>query len=118
RQYLQHRVELLRRAHQVHVQAVHRQRGRQRQVVVECAEIRGQQDLRTRLRRLAQDRVGAFIRRARGLIEVLYEQRLIQLHPVGAGFRQLRQQLHVRGQQGIQQGERRRVVGGLGQQQE
>ncbi|MNV57227.1 hypothetical protein D3C71_1495460 [compost metagenome] len=115
-QCAQHRVELFGRAHQIHMQAFDRQRGGERQVVVQRTEVGGQQDVRAR--HLGQHRVGTHEGGARGVVQVLHQHRFIQLHPAGAQLFQFAQQLHIRRQQVVEQVQRVAAIGGLGQQQE
>ncbi len=116
RQRLDHRIELLRRADQVHVQAIDRQRSGQREVVFQRAEVRRHQHLGARS--LGQHRIGMFERGAGGLIQILHEQWLIQLHPRRASRLELGKQLHIHRQQRIEQVQRVAAIGGLGQPQE
>ncbi|MNM75770.1 hypothetical protein D3C81_875660 [compost metagenome] len=112
----QHRLELFGCAHQIHMQAFDRQRSGERQVVVQRTEVGGQQDVRAR--HLGQHRVGTHEGGARGVVQVLHQHRLIQLHPAGAQLLQFTQKLHVCTQQVVEQVQRVAAIGGLGQQQE
>ncbi|MCW0450861.1 hypothetical protein NB706_003695 [Xanthomonas sacchari] len=116
RQRLQHRVQLRHATHQVHVDAVHRQRHRQFQVVAQFAEVAGQQQFRPR--RLRQEGVGTLIGGARGVVQVQHQRRFVELHPAGAGRMQALQQFGVHRQQAVQQRPAVAAVHGLGQRQE
>ncbi len=98
------------------MQAIHRQRGCQFQVVIQCTEVGSHQHLGAGGG--GQHRIGVFKGGTRFRAEVLHQRRLIQLHPLRASVMQLAQQLHVHRQQRIQQLQRRAAVDGLGQQQE
>ena len=116
RQRLDHRIELFWRTDQIHMQAIDRQRGGKGEVVFQCTEVRRHQHLGAR--GLGQHRVGMLEGSTCGLVQVLHQQRLIQLHPRRAGGLEFAQQLHVHRQQRIQQVQRVAAIGGLGQPQE
>ena len=100
RQPVEHHRELLGGAHQVHVQAIHRQAGGQRQVVLQAGEVGGDQ----LLARLAlQQVVGALESGLPGLRQVEAEDRLVDLHPFRAQRLEALEDFAVHRQQALQQ---------------
>src|SRR5690606_8539502 len=91
---------LLRRAHQVDVQAIHRQAGGQSQVVLQAAEVGGDQLLQ---RLLLQQVVNAL----EGVLPVLWKvegkDRLVDLHPLHALGSQALEDLAIQRQQAVDQ---------------
>ena len=116
RQRRTHGGQLLGRAHQVHVQAVHRQCGGQCEIVAERAEAGAQQQARAH--GIDQHGIGVAEGLLRGGVEVGGEAGLVDLHPARTGVVQLHQQRGVGRQQRVEQGQALAAVGGLGQQQE
>ncbi len=102
-----HRI-LLRGAHQVDVQAVHRQGCSQTEIVFQAAEVGGDQLLQ---RRPLQQVVGAFERILPVLRQVQRQNWLVDLHPLDSLRRQPVQHLAVNRQQPVQQ---LQLVEGLG----
>ncbi len=98
-------VELFGRAHEIEVQAGHRQRQRQIEIVAEPAEIGRQHDLELR-QRMREHGVSASERVARRLAEIEREARFVELNPFGAVRREQAQHVDVVGKQFAQQRER------------
>ncbi|MNV09758.1 hypothetical protein D3C71_1002620 [compost metagenome] len=91
---------LLRCAHQIDVQAVHRQVGGQAQVLFQATEVSGDQ----LLQRVALDQVvGAFEGVFPVLRQIEHQDRLVDLHPLDALCRQALEDLAVQRQKAIQQ---------------
>ncbi|MNZ75598.1 hypothetical protein D3C78_940780 [compost metagenome] len=100
RQTIEDGRELLRCAHQIDVQAVHRQIGGQAQILFQPTEVSGDQFLqRVSLNQV----VGPFKGIFPFLWQVEHQDRLIDLHPLDALCRQALEDLAVQRQQTIQQ---------------
>ena len=103
RQRLQHRRQLLGSADEVDMKAGHMQPGRQVEIVAERAEIAGEHDARRhRLQQIVAAAEGGALRRG----EVERQDRLVDLHPLGAGRLERRQQLGIDRQHAVEQRQR------------
>ena len=77
------RLELIRRANKVEMEAGDRQRQRRIEIVAEAAEIGRQHDLQLR-QRVSEGRVGLAKRVPSRIVEIEHEAGLVDLHPFGA----------------------------------
>ena len=98
----------------VHMHAGHGQVGRQVGVVLQLAEVGGQQQLYAAGLELVISQVEGV---APVLIQLGHQNRLVDLHPFGARIGQRVQQLGVNGQQAVEQGQLVGIVLGLAQRQ-
>ncbi len=105
REQVEDPVELVRRSHEVEVQALAARLEREREVVAERTEVGGEQELRARVApREARQR--APVRSFSGVVEIGDEARFVELHPAHAALVEQREELLVDGEQGAQRVER------------
>ena len=95
--------DLVGRAHEVDVQPLYRQRGREAETVAEPAEIGRQHQLHAQSRQLG---IGAGQRPTLPVTQIEHQDRLVDLHPFGTGPGELTQDRGIQAQHLVEEVER------------